>query len=233
MNTSNITNYKPKDFAELLGVSVKTLQRWDRDGILKANRTPTDRRYYTYDQYLQFKGIKTKNDRRDIVIYARVSTRNQKDDLQNQVDFLKQFCNAKGMIVNQCIEDFGSGLNYNRKKWNKLLDDVMENRIKTIIITNKDRFIRFGYDWFEKFCEKFNTKIIIVNNEALSPKEELVQDMIAILHEFSYRLYGLRKYKNQIKGDEEIVKELKNGNKPKSGTDTKDQSDHRPLQIPL
>lgn len=56
MNTSNITNYKPKDFAELLGVSVKTLQRWDREGILKANRTPTDRRYYTYEQYLQFKG---------------------------------------------------------------------------------------------------------------------------------------------------------------------------------
>lgn len=233
MNTLNITNYKPKDFAELLGVLVKTLQRWDRDGIWKANRTPTDRRYYTYDQYLQFKGIKTKNDRRDIVIYARVSTRNQKDDLQNQVDFFKQFCNAKGMIVNQCIEDFGSGLNYNRKKWNKLLDDVMGNKIKTIVITNKDRFIRFGYDWFEKFCEKFNTKIIIVKNETLSPKEELVQDMIAILHEFRCRLYGLRKYKNQIKGDEEIVKELQNGNKPKSGTDTKDQSDHRHLQIPL
>ena len=70
MNTSNITNYKPKDFAELLGVSVKTLQRWDREGTLKANRTPTDRRYYTYDQYLQFKGINTE-----------VSTRNQKDDL--------------------------------------------------------------------------------------------------------------------------------------------------------
>ena len=101
MNTSNITNYKPKDFAELLGVSVKTLQRWDRDGILKANRTPTNRRYYTYDQYLQFKGIQTENDIRDTVIYARVSTRNQKDDLQNQVEFLKQFCNAKGMIVNQ------------------------------------------------------------------------------------------------------------------------------------
>ena len=57
LNTSNITNYKPKDFAELLGVSVKTLQRWDREGILKANRTPTDRHYYTYDQYLQFKGM--------------------------------------------------------------------------------------------------------------------------------------------------------------------------------
>ena len=223
MNTSNITNYKPKDFAELLGVSVKTLQRWDRDRILKANRTPTDRRYYTYDQYLQFKGIQTENDIRDTVIYARVSTRNQKDDLQNQVEFLKQFCNAKGIIVNQCVEDFGSGLNYNRKKWNRLLDEVMANKIKTIVISNKDRFIRFGYDWFEKFCEKFNTKIIIVNNETLSPNEELVQDIISILHVFSCRLYGLRKYKNQIKEDEEIAKELQNGNKPNAGTNTKDK----------
>ena len=121
MNTSNITNYKPKDFAELLGVSVKTLQRWDREGTLKANRTPTDRRYYTYDQYLQFKGIDTENDIRQIVIYARVSTRDQKDDLQ---------------------------------------------------------------------------------------------DIVSILHVFSCRLYGLRKYKKQIERDEEIAKELQDGNQP-------------------
>ena len=211
MNTSNITNYKPKDFAELIGVSVKTLQRWDREGILEANRTPTDRRYYTYDQYLQFKGIKTQNDIRQVVIYARVSTKNQKDDLQNQVSFLRQFCNARGIIVDQCMEEYGSGLNYNRKKWNKLLDDVMEQKIKTIIITHKDRFIRFGYDWFEKFCMKFHTTIVIVNNEELSPQEELVQDIVSILHVFSSRLYGLRKYKKQIERDEEIVKELQDG----------------------
>lgn len=144
MNTSNIANYKPKDFAELLGVSGKTLQRWDRDGILKANRTPTDWRYYTYDQYLQFKGIQTKDDIRDVIIYARVSTRNEKDDLRDQIEFLKQSCNEKGIIVNQCIEDFGSGLNYNRKKWNKLLEEVMENKIKTIVISGKDRFVCFG-----------------------------------------------------------------------------------------
>ena len=195
MDTSNITNYKPKDFAELLGVSVKTLQRWDREGILKANRTPTDRRYYTYDQYLQF-------------IYARVSTKNQRDDLQDQTAFLRQFCNARGMIVDQCIEDYGSGLNYNRKKWNGLLDEVMEQKVKTIVITHKDRFIRFGYDWFERFCMKFHTMILVVNNEELSPQEELVQDIISILHVFSCRLYGLRKYKKQIEKDEEIAEEL-------------------------
>ena len=220
MNTSNITNYKPGDFAELLGVSVKTLQRWDREGILKANRTPTDRRYYTYDQYLQFKGIKTEKDNRQTVIYARVSTRNQKEDLQNQVTFLRQFCNAKGMIVDQYIEEYGSGLNYNRKKWNQLLEEVMEQKVKTIVVTHQDRFIRFGYDWFERFCEKFHTTIVIVNNEELSPQEELVQDMLSILHVFSCRLYGLRKYKNQIKRDEELVKELqdRNSSNPRAKT---------------
>ena len=85
-------------------------------------------------------------------------------------------------------------------------------KIKTIIVTHKDRFIRFGYDWFEKFCTKFNTTIIVVNNEDLSPQEELVQDIVSILHVFSCRLYGLRKYKKQIERDEEIVKELQDGN---------------------
>lgn len=219
-----ITNYKPKDFAELVGVSVKTLQRWDRDGILKANRTPTNRRYYTYDQYLQFRGIQTENDIRDVVIYARVSTRNQKDDLKNQVEFLKQFCNSKGMIVSQCIEEFGSGLNYNRKKWNKLLEEVMENKIKIIAISNKDRFIRFGYDWFERFLSKYNVKIIVVNNELLSPKEELAQDIISILHVFSCRIYGLRKYKKKIERNEEIAKSLQSRDKTNNKTNTENQS---------
>ncbi len=79
----HITNYKSKDFAELLNASVKTLQRWDRECILIAKRTPTDKKYYTYDQYLEFKGINNSNNDRKIVIYTRVSTNNQKDDLKN------------------------------------------------------------------------------------------------------------------------------------------------------
>ena len=223
MNTSNITNYKPKDFAELIGVSVKTLQRWDREGVLKANRTPTNRRYYTYNQYLQFKGIEKADDKRRVVIYARVSTKNQEDDFRNQVSFLRQFCNARGMIVDQCVEDYGSGLNYNRKKWNDLLDDVMEQKVKTIVVTHKDRFVRFGYDWFEKFCMKFHTEIIVVNNDDFSPQEELVQDIVSILHVFSCRLYGFRKYKKQIEEDKEIAEELPNRNQSDAGTTDSDQ----------
>ena len=215
----HITNYKPKDFAELLNVSVKTLQRWDRDGILTAKRTPTDRRYYTYDQYLDFIGLKNGNDRKT-VIYTRVSTSNQKDDLLNQVKFLQDFTNAKAMIIDEVIQDIGSGLNYNRKKWNRLIEEVMENKIDTIVITHKDRFIRFGYEWFEKFLLKFGTKLLVVNNELLSPQEELVQDIISILHVFSCRIYGLRKYKKKIEEDEEIAESIQSGIKANQTADT-------------
>jgi len=186
-------NYKPKEFAELLNVSVLTLQRWDNAGKLKAFRTPTDRRYYTYEQYKEFKGEISSE--KKIVIYTRVSTSNQKDDLKNQVEFLKQYANAKGIIVDEVIEDYGSGLNYNRKKWNKLIDECMTSNISTIIVTHKDRLIRFGFEWFERFLEKFNIEIVVVNNESVLPSEELVQDIISILHVFSCRIYGLRKDK--------------------------------------
>ena len=212
MNASNITNYKPKEFAELLNVSVKTLQRWDREKILVANRTLTNRRYYTYDQYLQFKGIGRDADSRKIVIYTRVSTRNQTDDLENQVDFLQTYVNAKGLIVDEVIRDYGSGLNYNRRKWNQLLDEVMENKVKMILVSHEDRFVRFGFDWFEKFCSKFNVEIVVVKNEKLSPHEELVQDIVSTLQVFSCRLYGLRKYQKQIEGDDTLVKGVQNRN---------------------
>ncbi|QAT41438.1 IS607 family transposase [Clostridium sp. JN-9] len=199
-------NYKPKEFAELLNVSVLTLQRWDNAGKLKAFRTPTNRRFYTYEQYKEFMGITSSG--KKVVIYTRVSTSNQKDDLKNQVIFLKQYANAKGIIVDEVIEDYGSGLNYNRKKWNKLIDECMTSEISTIIITNKDRFVRFGFEWFERFLGKFNVKIIVVNNESFSPNGELVQDIISILHVFSCRIYGLRKYKKKIKEDEEVEKSI-------------------------
>lgn len=124
------------------------------------------------------------------------------------------------MIIDEVIQDIGSGLNYNRKKWNKLIEEVMENKIDTIVITHKDRFVRFGYEWFEKFLLKFDTKLLVVNNEFLSPQEELVQDIISILHVFSCRIYGLRKYRKKIEEDEEIAKSIQSGIKANKTTDT-------------
>ena len=96
----------------------------------------------------------------------------------------------------------------------------MEQKIKTTIVTPKDRFIRFSYDWFKKFCMKFNTTIVAANNEELLPQEDFVQDIVSILHVYSCRLYGLRKYKKQIEGDEEIAKELQDRNKSNRGAES-------------
>lgn len=195
--------YKPKEMAELIGVSVPTLQRWDREGVLKAYRTPTNRRYYTKEQYLKYINAPLENQRK-VIGYLRVSSRNQIDDLKNQKQFIKQFCNAKGIVVDDYMTDIGSGLNYKRQNWNKLLNQVMNNEIETIYITYKDRFIRFGYEWFENLCYKYDTKIVILNDKDTSPQQELVEDLISIIHAFSCRICGLRKYKKKIREDDDI-----------------------------
>jgi predicted site-specific integrase-resolvase len=194
---------KPREMAKLLNISVKTLQRWDNSGKLNAYRNPSNRRYYYYEQYLDYIG-ELPNNKGKIVIYTRVSTRNQKEDLENQKEFLKDFANGRGLIVDEVISDVGSGLNYNRKRWNKLLDEVTEGKISKIIIAHKDRFIRFGFEWFERFLNKQGVEILVVNNEKMSPQEEIVKDIVSILHVFSCKIYGLRKYKKEIKEDDDL-----------------------------
>lgn len=193
-------NYKIREMAELLNVSVETLRRWDNEDILKSYRTPTNRRYYTHSQYLDYMGISLKEDNKGkTVLYARVSNRSQKDDLKNQISFLRDFANSRGWIIDEIVEDIGSGLNYKRKQWNKLLTSILEGKIRRVIVAHKDRFVRFGFEWFESFLHDHGVELVVVNNEELSPEEELVQDLIAIIHVFSCRIYGLRKYKTKIR----------------------------------
>ena len=190
--------YNVSQFAEMIGKSVKTLQKWDRDGILKAYRSPSNRRYYTYRQYLDYIGESGTTEKVN-VIYARVSTRNRADDLKNQLAFLKQFCMKEGIPVSNIYTDFGSGMNYSRKKWNDLIDDCFDGKIKTIIISHKDRFVRFGFDWISNLLERLTgTKILVVENIMTTPENELIQDLISIINVFSYRVYGLRKYKKKL-----------------------------------
>ena len=196
--------YKIHEMAEKLGVSIKTLQRWDNAGKLKAKRTPSNQRYYTEDQYLDYMGIEHEKPQRRAVAYARVSSRNQKDGLKNQIDLIRIFANARGVILDECIEDIGSGLNYNRPKWNGLLQAVMRDEIATIYVTYKDRFIRFGFEWFENLCKQHQTEIVVLNHEETSPNKELVEDLISIVHVFSSRSDGLKKYKKIIKEDKEV-----------------------------
>lgn len=190
--------YNVSQMAEKLNVSVITLQRWDRDGRLKAFRTPTNRRYYTQEQLDNLLGENCQ-DKKLVIGYVRVSSNNQKDDLKNQKDFIlsKEKCD-------ELYTDIGSGLNYKRKNFNKILDLVAENKVDKIIITYKDRFVRFGFEWFKNYCEKYGTKIIVLNEEEKFYQQELVEDLISIIHVFSCRIYGLRKYKKQIQEDDEV-----------------------------
>ena len=199
-----MNTYKPCEFARKLNVSVKTLQRWDNAGILKARRSPTGRRYYTETQYLEYMGQPAEQEKRSVIIYARVSSSGQKDDLKNQVTFLREYANAKGIIVDEVLTDIGSGLNFKRKNWNELLQRAQNKEVSQILIAHKDRFIRFGFEWYQKWLSQYGVEILIVNNEELSPEKEMVEDLISVIHVFSCRIYGLRKYKGKIKKDEEL-----------------------------
>ena len=160
--------FKPNEFGKLINRSVNTLQRWDRLGILKAHRTPTNRRYYTINDYNKVMGIQdfSENQVNDVIIYARVSNQSQKDDLKNQIEFLRTYANTKGYIIKDTITDIGSGLDYKRKGFNSILYSEAKQKI---LISYKDRFVRFGYEWFDNFLKSKGSEIIVVNNETLSP----------------------------------------------------------------
>jgi putative resolvase len=193
--------YNISQFSKLINYTIKTLQRWDREGILTPSfRTKTNRRMYTHEQYLEFIGIKeTPNSQRKNVIYCRVSSAGQKKDLETQKEYLSMFTMNMGLSIDDVYTDIGSGLNFKRKNFLRLLKEIKNGELASITIAHKDRLCRFGYEMVEFLCDEHNVKINIINNEKLSPEQELCQDLTSIVHVFSSRLYGLRKYKTKIK----------------------------------
>ena len=191
--------YDIQAFGKLIGKSTKTLQKWDREGKLVAHRSPqSNRRYYTHDQYLEYRGLKAPEQGLTIV-YARVSGAAQKPDLANQLAALHAYCSTHEVSVDEWIQDIGSGLNYKRKGFNQLMQMVELGQVRTIILAHRDRLVRFGYEYFEAFCERHHTQLIVTNGEQFSPQQELVRDLIAIVTIFSARLHGLRSLKKAIK----------------------------------
>ena len=192
-----MNTYRPHEFGKLIARSTHTLQVWDRKGILVAHRTPTNRRFYTHDQLSEIMGVKA--DKRIAVSYCRVSSPGQKDDLLSQQKAVADFCIGAGIAIDEVIVEIGGGLNLKRKQFVRLMSLVEARAIHTLVIAHKDRLARFGMDWFEYFLEQHGCKLVIINNEALSPESEMVQDLMTIIDDFSYRLHGLRRYKKIIK----------------------------------
>lgn len=207
--------YKVGEFAKLLNVTVKTLQNWDKQGTLKAYRTPTNQRFYTEEQLNQVLGFSNEFQEEKMGLrigYCRVSTHNQKNSLENQEEYLRSYTNAKGVILDEVFTDIGSGMDYNRGNFNKILELVEARRISEIYVTYKDRFVRFGFDWFNNFCEKHGTKIIILNQPSTSPEQELTEDLLNIVTVFSARSHGLSTYRKQL---EQNLNETNSKNKSK------------------
>lgn len=193
-------------FAKSLGVSIQTLRNWDKEGKLKPTYvTENGYRYYSEDLLNKFRNIKNVNKiKKKNILYARVSTKNQKDDLDRQVDNLKQYAYSKGYSF-EIITDIGSGINYKKEGLLKMINLVECGEVDRIIVLYKDRFIRFGYDLIEYICKLNDTKIEIVDNSTISKEQELTEDLIQIITIFANRLYGARSKKtiNLIKSVKE------------------------------
>ena len=191
--------YTIGEFAKLVGVVPKTLQRWDREGRLKAHRTVTNQRYYTDEDVAVVLGREKTAKKKRCVVYCRVSSPAQKPDLVNQRHNLEQFCTARGLVVDEWLEEIGGGLNFGRKKFLALVDSIIAGDVGMLVIAHKDRLARFGFPLIEHLCEMHHCELIVMNNQSLSPEQELTQDLLTILHCFSSRLYGLRNYRKTLK----------------------------------
>nr|WP_315046662.1 IS607 family transposase [uncultured Leptotrichia sp.] len=193
-------------FAKSLGVSIQTLRNWDKEGKLKPTYvTENGYRYYSEDLLNKFRNIKNVNKiKKKNILYARVSTKNQKDDLNRQIDNLKQYAYSKGYSF-EIITDIGSGINYKKEGLLKMINLVECGEVDRIIVLYKDRLIRFGYDLIEYICKLNDTKIEIVDNSTISKEQELTEDLIQIITVFANKLYGARSKKtiNLIKSVKE------------------------------
>jgi predicted site-specific integrase-resolvase len=128
-----------------------------------------------------------------------VSSAAQRPDLKNQRKVLEDFAAARGIANVEFVEEIGGGLNLTRPKFVALMDEIESREISHLIIAHKDRLVRFGFSWFQRFCSEHGCELLVLNNEQLSPEQEMVQDLLTIVHCFSARLYGLRNYRKRLK----------------------------------
>jgi putative resolvase len=197
--------------AKALGVSISTLRRWEKEGKIQPERTPHGHRRYDLVQLHGLKPYEASQTNRPTLCYARVSSHDQKEDLVRQVVLLETFCAANGWTY-EVMQDLGSGLNYNKKGLQQLIRRVCDGSVGRLVLTNKDRLLRFGSELVFSLCEIFHVEVVIINQgeQPLGFEEELAQDVLEIITVFSARLYGSRSHKNRklIKSLREAAEEL-------------------------
>lgn len=186
-----------QEAAKYLGVSTQTLRRWEKDKkIFPSHRSKGNHRRYDVAKLHPFEAERIKQDL-PTVAYARVSSHDQKEDLQRQIHMLEMYCAAKGWSYS-IIKDCGSGMNYHKRGLKQLLEQIMEGQIKRLVLTHKDRLLRFGSELVFSLCEAKQVEVVIINQgDEPSFEEELAKDVLEIITVFSARLYGSRSHKNK------------------------------------
>ena len=191
---------KPKEVCQKLGISYRTLQSYVKKGYIKPVILQSGKWRFREEDVERLMGIVRK---RKVVLYARVSSNKQKDDLVNQVKYLEE--NVKE--YDQVITDVSSGLNMKRKGFLKLLRMILNNEVSKIVIAYPDRLVRFGFEIIEEACKAHNCEIVVLNKEDKTPEHELIEDLTSILVSFSEKLQGMRSHKyEEVK---KCVEELK------------------------
>lgn len=188
--------------ANALGVSITTLRRWEASGRLVPEHTAGGHRRYDLAKLRPEMFRAEENTGRRTVAYARVSSHDQKEDLERQKQVLELYCAQQGWTF-ELISDLGSGMNYHKKGLKRLLDAIVDGEVGRLVITHKDRLLRFGAELVFAICEAREVEVVILNQgEDTTFEEDLAKDVLEIITVFSARLYGSRSRKNQKLLDE-------------------------------
>lgn len=166
---------------------------------MPAKRTASNRRYWLRAQLDAYLGRTAATVPRRRVAYCRVSSQAQRPDLKNQRRIVEAYCVAKAMANVDYVQEIGGGLNFRRPKFTELVDMIVGDKVECLVIAHKDRLCRFGFDLFQHLCREHGCDLHVINTEQVSPEQEMVQDLMAITHCFSARLYGLRNYRKALK----------------------------------
>ena len=183
---------KSKDALKLLNVTRVTLMTYVKKGIIKVTLLPNG--YYDYDDQsiYTFLGYK----KRINIIYSRVSTHKQKNDLIRQTEYIKQYCNNNNIIIHQIYSEISSGIDLDRVQFNLLLSDVFKHKVDKIFITDKDRLTRLSFLTIENIFKQFGTSIVVLSDTNKSDHNEIFDELVSLMHYFSTKQYSKRKNKS-------------------------------------
>lgn len=192
---------KAKEVLKLLRISRITLMNYVKKGYIKGFKQPTGVYNYDEESVYSFIGLNKKKSNTKIISYARVSTQNQKDQLKEQNKRIYESCISKGISLDEQIEDMKSGMSSERKGFQYICSEVIKGNVEMIIIENKDRLMRFGFEIFESFFRYFGTSILVLNDSInnKSYEQELTEDLISIIHYFTMKSYSHRRKLNRIR----------------------------------